>query len=891
MKSENIIESFLTFFKKNGHFIEKSSPIINRDDPTLMFVNSGMVQFKDFFLGQKVPPYTTATTNQKCIRAGGKHNDLCNVGYTKRHHTFFEMLGNFSFGSYFKEQAIFYAWDFITNILGIDSNRIYITHYHTDIESANLIKKITGLSSSHIFSIKTNDNFWQMADTGPCGPCVEFFYDHKNGIEDSFLSSEHAEERFVEIWNVVFMEYNRDINGTLHNIPKKCVDTGMGLERITAVMQCVDDNFKTDIFSNILNTCSEVFKNDPYSICNKVVADHIRSASFIISEGIVPSNIGRGYILRKILRRAISFCYRGGNTSPIINHIASNFIKDRKGTYTDLYKNIELIKKIIFDEEILFLENLGRGLKMIDKRIENLKSKSIFPSEEIFKLYDTHGLPLEVIEDVLKEKDFSIDTKEVQNLLEQQKDTGRASWNGSLFDKNNKLTFVDNIINKFQNINTINTEFVGYTNLSIESKVIAIIGENQELLDNTYRHKKIFLILNRTCFYGESGGQEGDIGIISTRDCKSQNNSENNSEHFYAKVIKTHKTSINSELNSNNISIIFHECEIEKGIIAISEEVNCYVNEIVRNGIKASHSATHLLHFMLKKYLGEQVNQSGSLVSCNKLRFDFNHNTAISKEILEKIELEINSIISSSINSSTTEMPLKEAVDIGAISIFTEKYSNIVRVVSIGNSKELCGGTHVQNTSEIGSFVIISESSIASGLRRIDAYTGEKAFSYLKNKINTLEDTLNTQKTKIHELQKEIDEKDLQIFLYKFKEAKTTLIERNNISIRLVSLANIPHSKIRNILFTYKSSPTMSNSIYIIISDFLDKRIIVVFIESSLLEKISAKTIFSQLKKKFNISGGGNNEISQSADIGNISIDEIIKFFQTEISLQDSNLS
>jgi alanyl-tRNA synthetase len=714
-KSLNQIRStFLDYFEKNNHKIVESSNLVPNNDPTLMFANSGMVQFKNVFTGLEKRDYVRATTSQKCVRAGGKHNDLENVGYTPRHHTFFEMLGNFSFGDYFKEEAISYAWNLITKEFGIDKNHLYVTVYHNDEEAYNFWKKIAGFTDDRIIKIATSDNFWSMGDTGPCGPCSEIFYDHGDHLEGGLPGTKNEDgNRFIEIWNLVFMQYEQISKDKRIDLPKPSVDTGMGLERIAALLQGSHDNYETDHFKKLIQSASnslnvKVDKNNQSSF--RVIADHLRASSFLLAEGVLPSNEGRGYVLRRIMRRGMRHSHLLGSKKPVFYDIFKTLLEEMSNNYPELERAQSLIKETLKTEEEKFLVLLDRGIKILNEEID--KVEKVLPGEVAFKLYDTFGFPLDLTEDILKNKSLTVDGEKFDLLMKESKELAKKNWKGSGDSSVDQIWF--DIKDRLGA-----TDFLGYSSDKAEGVITLILKNNKEVKDLQENDEGI-IITNQTPFYGESGGQVADTGIISN-------------EVFEFEV---------SDVQKKLGDLFVHYGKVKKGSIKLQDSIELKIDAQRRNNIRAYHSATHLLHEALRRVLGEHVTQKGSLVQPDRLRFDFSHMKSISDDEMEKIEIYVNSIIQKKSDVKTRIMTPKEAVENGALALFGEKYGEEVRVLSMGDdegkffSTELCGGTHVVNTADIGKFKIISQSSIAAGVRRVEALRDAQLVNFLKEKEN-----------------------------------------------------------------------------------------------------------------------------------------------------------
>ncbi|MDB9742479.1 alanine--tRNA ligase [Candidatus Pelagibacter sp.] len=706
--------TFLDYFEKNDHRIVESSNLVPNNDPTLMFANSGMVQFKNVFTGLEKRDYVRATTSQKCVRAGGKHNDLENVGYTPRHHTFFEMLGNFSFGDYFKEEAISYAWNLITKEFGIDKNRLYVTVYHDDEEAFNFWKKIAGFSDDRIIKIATSDNFWSMGDTGPCGPCSEIFYDHGDHLEGGLPGTKNEDgNRFIEIWNLVFMQYEQISKDKRIDLPKPSVDTGMGLERIAALLQGTHDNYETDHFKKLILSASNTLnvKVDEVNQSSfRIIADHLRASSFLLAEGVLPSNEGRGYVLRRIMRRGMRHSHLLGSKKPVFYNIFKTLLEEMSNNYPELERAQSLIKETLKTEEEKFLVLLDRGIKILNEELE--KVEKILPGEVAFKLYDTFGFPLDLTEDILKNKSLTVDGKKFDLLMKESKELAKKNWKGSGDSSIDQIWF--DIKDRLGA-----TDFLGYSTDKAEGVITLILKNNKEVQDLQENDEGI-IITNQTPFYGESGGQVADTGIISN-------------EIFEFEV---------ADVQKKLGDLFVHYGKVIKGSVKLKDSVELKIDTQRRNNIRAYHSVTHLLHEALRRVLGEHVTQKGSLVQSDRLRFDFSHMKPISEEEMGKIEHYVNSIIQKKSEVKTRIMTPKEAVENGALALFGEKYGDEVRVLSMGDeegkffSTELCGGTHVVNTADIGKFKVISQSSIAAGVRRIEALRDTQLVDFLKEKEN-----------------------------------------------------------------------------------------------------------------------------------------------------------
>ncbi|MEE2740865.1 MAG: alanine--tRNA ligase [Pseudomonadota bacterium] len=726
--TNDIRRSFLDYFGGNGHSIVPSAPLVPHNDPTLMFVNAGMVPFKNVFTGLESRPYQTATSSQKCVRAGGKHNDLDNVGYTARHHTFFEMLGNFSFGDYFKEQAITHAWTLLTKDWGLPADRLTATVYHTDDEAFDLWKKIAGLPEHRIIRIATKDNFWAMGDSGPCGPCSEIFYDHGDHIWGGPPGSpEEDGDRFVEIWNLVFMQYEQEANEIVGELPKPSIDTGMGLERVAAVMQGVTDNYDTDTFKALIaesGALSRTATNGEHKASHRVIADHLRSTGFLIADGVLPANEGRGYVLRRIMRRAMRHAHIIGAKEPLMYRLVSSLVSEMGGAYPELVRAQPLIEETLLREETRFRKTLENGLKLLDEATGDLAEGGTLAGETAFKLYDTYGFPYDLTEDALRSRGLTVDRAGFDAAMAEQKAAARAAWKGSGEKASDEIWF--DIAEKAGN-----TEFIGYSTTQGEGEVLAIVKDGVNF-DSARAGDTVTIVTNQTPFYGESGGQMGDAGRITTQG------------GFVALVDDTAKP-----LGR----VHAHHATIEAGSIKVGDTVHLSVDVERRDRIRANHSATHLLHAALRKELGAHVTQKGSLVAADRLRFDFSHPEALTHAQIAAIEADVNAQVRHNEEVTTRLMTPDDAVAAGAMALFGEKYGDEVRVLSMGRgddahySVELCGGTHVRATGDIALFKIVSESAVSSGVRRIEALTGEAARLWLVEREDKLRQTAAALKT------------------------------------------------------------------------------------------------------------------------------------------------
>lgn len=703
-----IRKTFLNYFEKNGHKIIPSSSLVPDNDPTLMFTNSGMVQFKNIFTGAETAPYKRATTSQKSVRAGGKHNDLDSVGYDVRHHTFFEMLGNFSFGDYFKEEAINYAWELVTKEFGLPKDRLAVTVFHTDEVSRNIWKKVSGLPDDRIIGIATKDNFWQMGDTGPCGYCSEIFYDHGPEVWGGLPGTpEEDGDRWIEIWNLVFDEFEDLPDGSRIPLKQKCIDTGMGLERISAILQGVHSNYDIDLFRNLTADIAKIASTDPkgpLESSHNVIADHLRSMSFLIADGVLPSNEGRGYVLRRIMRRAMRHAYLLGVKEPMIYKLLPSLQREMGEAYPELYRAQNLISDTIKTEETRFLRTLDKGLRLLDDETKNLKEGDELSGATAFKLYDTYGFPLDLTQDALKAKNINVDTRGFDEAMEKQRAEARRNWAGSGDAGTDKIWF--ELQDKLGS-----TEFLGYNTLRADAEITALVQNGREISEISAG--EFYLLANQTPFYGEMGGQVGDIGTIV-------------GDGFEIEVTDTKK-----KLDG----LWVHVCKMLNGSVRKGTFASFRVNEENRHAIEANHTVTHLLHHALQEKFGASVTQKGSMVAADKMRFDIAYPKQISEPEIRDLENAVNRLIRANLPVHTNIMNQEDAINAGAMALFGEKYGDEVRVVCVGDgvSMELCGGTHVKQTGSIGYFNIVSESAIAAGVRRLECVTGSAAEKFTQD--------------------------------------------------------------------------------------------------------------------------------------------------------------
>ena len=843
--SAEIRSKFIDYFTSKGHTYVDSSPIIPpNDDKTLLFTNAGMVQFKDVFLGIKDSKYKSAVTSQKCIRAGGKHNDLDNVGFTNRHHTFFEMLGNFSFGDYFKRDAISYAWGFLTNELSIPKEKLWVTVHDTDSEAKDIWLNDIGIEENKISVISTNDNFWSMGDVGPCGPCTEIFYDFGSNYEGNPPGHGDEGERYVEIWNLVFMQFNRLSKDKIVDLPKPSVDTGMGLERICAVMQNEHSNYDTDLFVPIINFIKDNTQKKYHSEISsmKVIADHIRSISFLVTEGVRPSNEGHGYVLRRIIRRAVRHSHKINLEKSKFLDIVPIFINTLKNQYKDI-NQYDLIKDILSNEIEKFIETLDTGLEILDKNIKKIISKEYkkeISGELLFLLYDTYGFPIDLTSTIAEENNFIVDLKSFEILMNQQKINSKRS---NKFDTKNAIDLLTNH----------ETYFTGYHDYENKTKILDIYidGSNTEVIKE---NQEGCIIIDTCPFYAESGGQIGDSGIVF-------------SDFGKFKVFDTQKYGVTNLLFGKQV----------EGSFKSKDEVLAKIDSEKRNRIKINHSATHLLHSALIKNIDNNVKQKGSLVSDEKLRFDFSCDKALNKKALREIEDEVNNNIDKNISSKTQIMNKDQAIEEGAMALFGEKYDDEVRVLSFGDiSTELCGGTHVNNTGDIGVFKILSESSISSGIRRIEAITGMSANEYLKKRDNLVSDicqVLNVQdealKNKINTIledNKKLKKQNSNLLkeIHHFKILKN-ISDKNLIlgfNVHVFSQDYVDGKVLKNILEDIKSSE--EKLIITILQQNNNKLEIYTLVTKDCLNFITAKDVINTLNENIGSTGGGRDDLAQA---------------------------
>ena len=836
MKTSDIRKAFLDFFNSKNHEVVASSSLVPSNDETLLFTNAGMVQFKDVFLGTETKNFKRAATSQRCIRAGGKHNDLANVGYTLRPHTFFEMLGNFSFGDYFKEDAIKFAWEFLTEELKLDKEKLWITVYKDDDEAEEIWKNIIGIDPGRIARLGDDDNFWSMGDTGPCGPCSEIFYDHGEHIDGTPPGAEGDEgDRFIEIWNLVFMQFNRDESGKMEPLPKPSVDTGMGLERIAAVLQSVNSNYETDVFKDLINASEKILGSEG-STSHKVIADHIRSSVFLISDGVIPEKEGRGYVLRRIMRRGIRHGYKIGAKKPFMHLLVKDLIKLMNSAYPELKKKQKDIIELIKNEEIKFFETLETGIEILEDTISNMKNKTL-SGDVVFKLHDTYGFPFDLTADIAREKQLDIDEERFNECMNQQKRTSKAS--SSFVSSLPAASGIEE------------TKFLGYENLESDSKIL-VIWKDQERIDAAKNKEAIFFACNQTPFYAEAGGQIGDKGKFASQsstgsilDCKKQG------------------------------KVYIHKAIVDKGSIKTGDVIKMSVEKEKRSAIAIHHSSTHLVHAALRAVLGDHVQQKGSLVDENKLRFDFSHTKPLTKEEITKIEDIVNKEALKNLEVKTELMKLDDALKSGAMALFGEKYDDDVRVLTMGEnsySVELCGGTHVNRTGDIGFFVITNQSSVASGIRRIEALAGSKSIEHVKKlrDVNlSLQNSLNVSADELQEKVNSLIEENKKLKKSsKSKSAKKSVISSEMHEFGdwklIVEQVDVEDTKdLRS--FADEQKNTNEKLCVVIFTESSNKIALVCGVTKNLTESLSAKDVVSELSNQINGKGGGRSDFAQGA--------------------------
>ena len=840
MKSNEIRQKFLEFFESHGHTIVASSPLVPANDPTLLFTNAGMVQFKDVFLGQDKRPYVRAATSQRCVRAGGKHNDLENVGYTARHHTFFEMLGNFSFGDYFKRNAVQFAWEFLTAILKIPQDKLWVTVYAEDAETEDIWLNEIGIDAARLLRITTADNFWQMGDTGPCGPCSEIFYDHGPTVEGGPPGSAKADgDRYIEIWNLVFMQYNRDSEGVLHPLPKPSVDTGMGLERIAAVMQTVHSNYEIDLFQDLIKAAARITGGADLSNNSlRVIADHIRACAFLITDGVIPGNEGRGYVLRRIIRRAIRHGYRLGQKQPFFYQLVEDLANIMGQAYPELMAAKQRVKAILKQEEVRFAETLENGMHVLETALQ--QKIQTLDGETAFRLYDTFGFPLDLTADIARERGITIDYDGFEQAMTHQREQARLA---------NKFAMEVSITYNGQQ-----TKFHGYTTLRHEGKVLAIYKQGSQT-DFIEAGEKAVIVLDQTPFYAESGGQVGDCG----------------------ELLAGNGTFVVSDTQKIQANVFGHHGVLCSGRLVVDDKVLAAVNPLTRTNTANNHSATHLLHAALRKVLGQHVVQKGSLVDPNRARFDFSHHSPVTMNELRQIENLVNEQIRHNQTVETRLMKYDDAIKHGAMALFGEKYADDVRVIGMGDfSVELCGGTHVTHSGDIGFFKIIAESGVAAGIRRVEAITGKAAVEFIQQRDAQLLDIASVLKAspqeatyKLAQIIDNVKQMEKELARLKSKLASTQSDELSEqvrvikgVKVLTVCLDGANAKALRETLDKFKDK--LKSCIVVLASTEAGKVTLIAGVTNDLTEKVKAGELVNFVAKQVGGKGGGRADMAQA---------------------------
>jgi len=842
MNSAEIRQKFLNFFADREHQLVPSSSLVPGNDPTLLFTNAGMVQFKDTFLGDEQRDYSRATSSQRCVRAGGKHNDLENVGYTARHHTFFEMLGNFSFGDYFKREAIQYAWEFLTVDLKLPAEKLWVTVFEDDDEAAVIWLDEMKIDPNRFSRLGEKDNFWSMGDTGPCGPCSEIFYDHGEEVPGGPPGSPDEDgDRYIEIWNLVFMQYDRSSDGSMTPLPKPSVDTGAGLERLAAVMQQVHSNYEIDLFQQLLRAISKITGvSDLNNNSLKVIADHIRSCSFLIADGVMPSNEGRGYVLRRIIRRAVRHGYQLGVKDIFFYKIVAALVEVMGEAYPELVQKQQLVEKALKDEEQQFARTLENGMSILEKAIQGLDGK-VIPGETVFRLYDTYGFPVDLTADVAREHKLTLDMEGFEKAMSAQKDQARAASN---FSSVAKLDISSNDV----------TEFSGYEKLEDESKVLAIFADT-ERVEIANKDDEVLLLLDNSPFYGESGGQVGDTGYLKSGGVSFE-------------VLDTQKQG----------DALLHRGVLREGSIKLGDKLSAVVAEEAREAITLNHSATHLMNSALRGVLGEHVLQKGSLVDADRLRFDFSHSTAVTAAELKQIENQVNAQILANSVVSKEILPIEQAQEKGALALFGEKYGKEVRVVSMGGeySIEFCGGTHVDRTGDIGLFKIVSESGISSGVRRIEAVTGRGALAFVEREEQTLKQVCDIVKSNADDVLEKVQqlasnnkalEKQLEQLKSKMaasagSDLASQAEEISGVRVLAAVVEGFNPKTLRDTADQLKNK--LGSSVVVLITAAEGKVSIVVSVTKDLVEKVKAGELANMVALQVGGKGGGRPDMAMA---------------------------
>lgn len=848
MKTSEIRQKFLSFFESRAHHIVPSASLVPGNDPTLLFTNAGMVQFKDVFTGKETRPYHRAVSSQRCVRAGGKHNDLENVGYTARHHTFFEMLGNFSFGDYFKREAIQYSWELLTEVYGLPAEKLWVTVYLEDDEAYDIWNKEIGVPAERIVRIGDNhgaryasDNFWQMADTGPCGPCSEIFYDHGPEVWGGPPGSpEEDGDRYIEIWNLVFMQFDRAADGTMNRLPRPCVDTGMGLERIAAVLQQVHSNYEIDLFQALIaaaareTACADLSDNSL-----KVIADHIRACSFLIVDGVIPSNEGRGYVLRRIIRRALRHGHKLGQTKPFFYRLAADLVQQMGEAYPELSAQQTRIEQVLKQEEERFIETLEHGIKILDTALANLSADQVLDGQTLFTLYDTYGFPVDLTADICRERKVSVDLDGFEQAMQRQREQARAAGK---FKADAELVYEG-----------VETQFEGYESLKVDASTVVALYVDGSAVSEVKEGQKATVVLDITPFYAESGGQVGDSGVL-------------RSDTALFTVVDTQKI---------QAQVFGHQGVLSAGALRVGDVLTAQVDELLRENTIRNHSATHLMHKALREVLGDHVQQRGSLVDAQKTRFDFAHDSAMSAEQIAKVESIVNNEILANQVVATQMMSYDEAVEGGAVALFGEKYGDEVRVLDIGFSRELCGGTHVHRTGDIGLFKIISEGGVAAGVRRVEAITGTNALkwvagvnstlanasSLLKTQPDALVSRITQMQSQLRELERERDQlKDKLASSAGQDLADKALNLEGGVRLLVAELPGVDPRSLRTMVDQLKDK--LQTAIVLLSTSADDKISLVGGVSKSLTTQLKAGDLVSHVAMQVGGKGGGRPDMA-----------------------------
>lgn len=848
MKTSEIRQKFLSFFESRAHHIVPSASLVPGNDPTLLFTNAGMVQFKDVFTGKETRPYHRAVSSQRCVRAGGKHNDLENVGYTARHHTFFEMLGNFSFGDYFKREAIQYSWELLTEVYGLPAEKLWVTVYLEDDEAYDIWNKEIGVPAERIVRIGDNhgaryasDNFWQMADTGPCGPCSEIFYDHGPEVWGGPPGSpEEDGDRYIEIWNLVFMQFDRAADGTMNRLPRPCVDTGMGLERIAAVLQQVHSNYEIDLFQALIAAAArETACTDLSDNSLKVIADHIRACSFLIVDGVIPSNEGRGYVLRRIIRRALRHGHKLGQTKPFFYRLAADLVQQMGEAYPELSAQQTRIEQVLKQEEERFIETLEHGIKILDTALANLSADQVLDGQTLFTLYDTYGFPVDLTADICRERKVSVDLDGFEQAMQRQREQARAAGK---FKADAELVYEG-----------VETQFEGYESLKVDASTVVALYVDGSAVSEVKEGQKATVVLDITPFYAESGGQVGDSGVL-------------RSDTALFTVVDTQKI---------QAQVFGHQGVLSAGALRVGDVLTAQVDELLRENTIRNHSATHLMHKALREVLGDHVQQRGSLVDAQKTRFDFAHDSAMSAEQIAKVESIVNNEILANQAVATQMMSYDEAVEGGAVALFGEKYGDEVRVLDIGFSRELCGGTHVHRTGDIGLFKIISEGGVAAGVRRVEAITGTNALkwvagvnstlanasSLLKTQPDALVSRITQMQSQLRELERERDQlKDKLASSAGQDLADKALNLEGGVRLLVAELPGVDPRSLRTMVDQLKDK--LQTAIVLLSTSADDKISLVGGVSKSLTTQLKAGDLVSHVAMQVGGKGGGRPDMA-----------------------------